>query len=50
MNSINKLKLFRIKWINGGSEEVWAYSLRDAFSKLGYGRGALRNMKEYNSI
>jgi flavin-binding protein dodecin len=45
-----KKKTFKLHWLTGQSEVVNGYDIADAFSKAGYGAGAVRALDWYEEI
>ena len=44
------MKTFRLHWLNGDTEKIKGESISDAFTKAGYGSGALRALDWYEEI
>ena len=45
-----KLKKFRFHWLDGKVDEGEGYTVSDAFTKLGYGGGAINALDYYEEI
>lgn len=45
-----KFKTFRLIWLNGKSEIVKGTSIADAFTRAGYGAGALGALDYYETV
>lgn len=45
-----KNKMFILHWLHGKTEEISGYDIADAFSKAGYGGGALGALDYYEEI
>ena len=41
---------FRFHWLDGKTEEIWARDVQDAFSRLGYGAGAVAALNYFEVI
>ena len=41
------MKTFILHWLDGKEEEIEGYSIADAFTRAGYGSGALRALDWY---
>ena len=39
---MNSYRTFVLYWLDGKVEEIQGYSIADAFSRAGYGNGAIR--------
>ena len=44
------MKKFRLHWLSGRTEEITGTSIADAFTKAGYGAGAMRALDWYEEI
>lgn len=44
------MKTFRLHWLSGDIETIKGESISDAFTKAGYGLGALRALDWYEEI
>lgn len=45
-----KIKTFQLFWLNGKSEIVKGTSIADAFTRAGYGAGALGALDYYKEV
>ena len=44
------MKKFLLHWLDGKTEEVLGTSIADAFSRAGYGGGAIRALDYYEEV
>ncbi|MHB9148338.1 MAG: hypothetical protein ACYC2U_08260 [Candidatus Amoebophilus sp.] len=44
------MKLFRFYWLDGKTEESRGYTAADAFTRLGYGAGAIAALDYWKEI
>ena len=44
------MKTYILHWLSGETEEVTGYSISDAFTRAGYGAGALGALDYYEEV
>ena len=44
------MKTFKLHWLSGEVEVVKGYSISDAFTKAGYGAGAIRALDWWEEV